>query len=363
MEDIGIYVHIPFCSGKCAYCSFISTVNSTKQPLFIERLLREIDDCRYCGNVTSIYVGGGTPSVLNNGYLSQIFTKIRSKYTVECNSEITTEINPESATEEFLSECERNGVNRISIGLQCADDEILKAAGRRHSVSDFVNAVELAKKHGMDNISADLMLGLPGETDKKIIDSLNLLFELGIRHVSVYSLSVEKGCVMYSKKYLPDEDAMADQYGLVSKILRDNGYERYEVSNFAKEGKFGKHNMKYWLHKPYLGFGPSAHSFFNGLRFANTDKISDYLDGTTKVSEEPISREGAEEEFIMLRLRLNDGISLSEYRRLFDKKFEDGRESRLQKMYDAGVIEKKDDRIFATEKGIYILNYIITELI
>ncbi len=359
----GVYVHVPFCHGKCRYCSFVSTVNPAGQREYVARICDEIAAFGDGDKADTVYFGGGTPSCLYPGAISTIFSALRDKFVFDKNAEITCEANPESATPEFIEECLKNGVNRLSFGLQCADDAVLKTAGRLHTAGDFVRAVKLARLCGIENISADFIIGLEGENRDILTKTLELIDSLDVPHVSAYSLSVEKGCVMYSGKYRPDEDAMADDYEYASDFLRNRGYDRYEISNFAKNGKISRHNTKYWTGADYVGFGPAAHSYYKGYRYANTDNIAAYLGGKNTVSREFIDKPQQREEFIMLRLRLKEGISLSKYRDLFGAELTSEKKNEVEKLLKLGVIDIKNDRLFATDKGVYVLNRIITELI
>lgn len=363
MNSAGVYVHVPYCRGKCAYCSFISTVNGATQKQYVDALRAEIRNCPYNAEIRTVYFGGGTPSCLYRGAIGEITSEIRKKFCVDADAEFTVEANPESATSEFFDECIDAGVNRLSIGLQCADDEVLKKAGRLHTTAGFISAVESARVAGFGNISADLIIGLEGETRSEIEKSLSLLASLDVNHISVYSLSVEKGSFMFSRPYRPNEDKMADDYTFTSAFLKKEGFNRYEISNFAKKGFESRHNLGYWLHKPYLGFGPSAHSFFGGKRFSDTENLAAYLKGVTCIATEEITLEQLKEEYIMLRLRLERGIDLCEYENLFGEKIQEIKKREINRLTAAGVVAQENGRLFATEKGIYVLNYIITELI
>lgn len=363
MNEIGIYVHIPYCASKCKYCSFTSSVNNKTEEQYVSALINEIKSKRTGELVTSVYFGGGTPSVLKNGQINRILSSIRDNYSISDDCEITVEANPESATDEFLDECKLSEVNRLSFGLQCADNEILKKIGRLHTVEQFTEAVNGAKNRGFDNISGDIIIGLEGENDKTVIDSLVLLDSLKIDHVSVYSLSVEKGCIMYTEKYRPDEDLMADRYDLCCEFLKNAGYERYEISNFARNGKVSRHNNKYWTGVDYLGFGVAAHSLRNGVRSENTSSINKYISGVSTVNEILLTKTDYIEEFIMLGLRLKSGISLSKYYKKFGERLEEKKAAEIKKLLGSGIIEIVGDYLRATDKGAYVLNYIITELI
>lgn len=363
MPGIGVYVHIPYCRGKCRYCSFVSTVNLSSQRQYVEALKREIAAFRRGETAETVYIGGGTPSCLYAGAIEEIMDCIGDRFTVEKTAEVTIEANPESTSTQFFDECRRAGINRVSIGLQCANDDVLKKAGRLHSVRQFIDAVKAARAAGIDNISADFIVGLEGETHDDVKNTLDLITSLNIPHISVYSLSVEKGSIMYACAYRPDEDDMADEYVFASDCLRSRGYERYEISNFAKNGQIGRHNRGYWLHKPYIGFGAAAHSYIDGERFSNTENIASYIGGLTTVYREKIDAGQLREEYIMLRLRLKEGIDLNEYKSLFGSELTDVKGGEIQKLKTLGVIDVADNRLFATDKGVYVLNSIITELI
>ena len=226
MPGIGVYVHIPYCRGKCRYCSFVSTVNLSSQRQYVEALKREIAAFRRGETAETVYIGGGTPSCLYTGAIEEIMNCIGDRFTVEKTAEVTVEANPESTSTQFFDECRRAGINRVSIGLQCANDDVLKKAGRLHSVRQFIDAVKTARAAGIDNISADFIVGLEGETHDDVKNTLDLITALSIPHISVYSLSVEKGSIMYACAYRPDEDDMADEYAFASDCLRSRGYER-----------------------------------------------------------------------------------------------------------------------------------------
>lgn len=363
MTNVGVYVHVPFCKAKCRYCSFVSTVNPSGQSLYVGRVTEEIASFRDGLKADTVYFGGGTPSCLYPGALTEIFAAIKNKFAVTGNAEITCEANPESATPEFLEECLKIGVNRLSFGLQCADDGVLKKAGRLHDVAAFVRAVKMAKLSGISNISADFIIGLEGETRDILKKTLDLIVENDIRHVSAYSLSVEKGSIMFRSDYRPDEDAMADDYAFAVDYLRQAGFSRYEVSNFSKNGQISRHNYKYWTHAPYVGFGPSAHSYYDNYRVANTDNIAAYLSGRNERTKEFIDLDQKREETVMLRLRLAEGLDLSEYEKEFGEDLLKQKSAEVKKLSGLGVIGINGERLFVTDKGEYVLNSIITELI
>ena len=362
MEKAGIYLHIPFCRRKCDYCSFVSTPDNSLQDEYLYRLKAEIDACE--GAVAdTVYIGGGTPSTAFRGFLTQVCSALKRKFDLDELKEFTIECNPESVSFGFLSECKTLGVNRLSLGLQSADDEILKSIGRVHTVNDFITAVKRAKSFGIDNISGDLILGLPKQTEKDIENAIELFASLDLSHVSVYSLSVEKGTPLFKSGYKPDDDYQSDLYEFAVSKLKTFGYDRYEVSNFARNGKRAVHNTKYWTGADYYGFGVSAHSLIKGERIANVSSIKEYLLGKTQAERTALTVDDEREEFIMLRLRVVDGLSLSEYERRFSKDLLLEKKTEIDKLLNLGLVKLKGDRLKVEDKGVYLLNSIITELI
>lgn len=310
-----------------------------------------------------MYFGGGTPSVMRRGILSETAELLRSSFDLSELKEFTVEANPDSVTDGFLNECVKAGVDRISMGLQSADDNVLKAIGRAHDVNRFIEAVKSARAYGINNLSSDLILGLPEQTEEDIPKAISLFDGLNIDHVSVYALSVEEGTRLYKSGYKPDEDRQADMYELAVSELGKYGYERYEVSNFARNGKIALHNYKYWTGADYYGFGVAAHSLIGKTRLANTDSLTEYLSGKATETATELTEADEKEEFIMLRLRLSEGLSLNEYREKFGESLLDEKKRQLEKLVKAGAVDIKNGRIIATDKGTYLLNSVITELI
>ncbi len=298
-----------------------------------------------------------------SGYLTEIYETIKEVFDLSALEEFTVECNPDSVTEDFLSECNSLGVTRLSVGLQSANDEVLRAIGRIHSVEKFCQAIELIKKNTACEISSDLIIGLPLEKEGDIEKAIDLLCEFEIDHISLYSLSVEEGTPLYNSEYRPNEDEQADEYERATVYLKEKGYERYEVSNFARNGKIAKHNYKYWTGANYYGFGVSAHSLVDGVRYENTDDICNYLKGNTLKKSFPLTRDDIVEELVMLSLRTVDGLCLSEYETLTGANILKIKKKEIEKLINGGLVEISGDRLIATDKGFYLLNYIITELI
>ena len=369
MKTMGIYIHIPFCNSKCAYCDFVSAVRTDDEKAeYFNRLKEDISE--FSRNeatndrvVDSIYIGGGTPSCVDAGYIADTLGALRSAFDVSANAEISIEANPESLTAQKAKAYAAAGVNRISMGLQAASDELLAAIGRRHTVADFVRAADIAQSL-FPEVSADMMLGLPGQTVRDCERAVKLIAGRGFTHVSAYALKVEEGTPLAASGYVPDADYSADLYDRVSEMLRDFGFEWYEVSNFAVPGHECRHNLRYWRRGEYLGFGVSAHSFFNDERFAVTSDFNAYRAGEG-VSERryiPPDGEEAAEETIMLALRTREGLDLKKFTADFGRDLLSERKDQAELLKEGGYIETDGERLRLTEKGLYVMNDIIVRL-
>lgn len=379
-ESLGIYIHIPFCVSKCKYCAFVSMVagEDDKKRYFVD-LLNEIkfQAQKYSKqySVASIYIGGGTPSCLDYYYIRDLLSCIYKNFAVKNTAEITIEINPNSADRLKIREYILSGVNRFSIGLQSVNPKILKDMGRTHSVQDFEKVVTEIRDYGVKNISADLILGYPGQKLSDIKDILSLLTKLQIPHISTYMLQVEQGTKLKAlvdngAVALPDEDLVVDMYNLIYDTLSKNGYGRYELSNFAKPTFESVHNSAYWKRKDYLGIGLAAHSYIDGTRFANTENISEYAQRIEEKQEIPIdvsknlTKEEMKEEFIMLSLRTKEGIDLEAYKAEFNENLAFKKKSTFATLIKHGFLILTDDNhLVCTSKGFLVLNKIIIELI
>ena len=376
-KPLSLYIHIPFCSSKCTYCSFISKVGtSAEKSQYVSNLLEEIKmrakqfNPRY--EISTIYIGGGTPSCLPDGSISRILNEIYSKMTVRNRAEITLEVNPESVTFNKVLEYSRAGINRISIGLQCAQTSLLSLMGRTHTFDDFENAVNKFRSVGINNISADIILGYPNQKQSDVKETISKLIALNIPHISAYMLNVEEGTQLYDQLKsqnlkLPTEKTTILMYQNVVQQLNKFGYVRYEVSNFAKIGFKSNHNETYWKRREYLGLGPSSHSFVDNIRFANYDSISEY---NKKIeshnfpveSVDHITKEDAKEEFIMLSLRLQEGLDLNEYEKQFGENFAAAKKQKIADLMELKLLKIENDHIKATNAGFLVLNRIILEL-
>ncbi len=378
-KELSLYVHIPYCNSKCEYCNFVSTVSTDSEKLkYVELLKREIvlraNEYNKLYTISTIYIGGGTPSCLPLGSIKDIFQTIYKYFTVKNSAEITMELNPNSVTEEKITEYINSGVNRFSIGLQCVDQHVLLSMGRTHTVDDFDNTISLIRSQGISNISADIMLGYPGQKLKAVQETIDHLVSLNIPHISSYMLSVESGTplqLMVDKgvKYLPKENDTIKMYQTVLKTLTNAGYNRYEISNFAKPGFICKHNKVYWNRSDYLGLGVAAHSYVAGVRFANTEDIKAYFDciiGKNKVpvaEANKISKEEMKEEFVMLSLRTADGLDTTAYQKEFGESFLAKNKDKLANFIKGGfLVIDSQGRVKATDSGFLVLNKLILEL-
>lgn len=379
-KSLSIYVHIPFCVSKCKYCAFVSMVASEddKKRYFVD-LLNEIkiQAKKFASyySVSSIYIGGGTPSCLDYYYVRDLLSCIYKNFAVKNTAEITIEINPNSADKSKIREYVLSGVNRFSIGLQSVNTKILKDMGRTHTVEDFENVVSEIREYGVKNISADLIIGYPGQKLSDIKDTISLLLKLQIPHISTYMLQVEQGTKLKAlvdngTVSLPNEELVIDMYNYVFDTLSKEGYNRYELSNFAKPTFESFHNSVYWKRKDYLGIGLAAHSYIDGTRFANTENIVKYADKIENAGEVPVeiskilSPDELKEEFIMLSLRTKDGIDLDAYKKEFNENLAAKKKDTIAKLIKLGfLILTNENHLICSNKGYLVLNRLILELV
>ena len=369
-KALGIYVHLPFCLKKCNYCDFCSFPRREEDMSgYVSELCRRIETygARAADHtVDTVYFGGGTPTLVPIDLFEKILNVIRKNYHIADGAEISCECNPASCNSEYLSSLFGLGVNRLSIGLQSASDSELRILGRAHSFNDFLATFKGARAAGFSNISADLMYALPSQSLSDFERSLTVLADLSPEHISAYGLKIEEGTPFY-KSYdsleLPDDDEQLGMYLLLCSYLRERGYEKYEISNFARKGMESRHNLKYWSGGEYLGFGVAAHSFFGGERFGNSRDMEAFLRGEDIVFERyvPTSAE-KHDEFVMLSLRLAKGLDLEEYRSRFGKDLLAAHSS-LGSYIDGGFMAIDEGHLSFTDKGFFVSNYILSELI
>ena len=373
---LGIYIHVPFCRSKCQYCDFYSL--SVKDDKLMDGYLSAIcAHIREAGalapgyKVDTIYFGGGTPSFFGAEGMATILTTIRRNFDVDNNAEITFEANPDSVSDKLLSRLRAEGFNRVSLGIQTDDDEVLKKLGRPHSYAQAMSAFHRIRKAGFRNISVDLMYGLPGQTLSAWQSTLENVLTLNPEHISCYGLKLEPGTPMYDYRdyaKLPDDDAQADMYLAAVEILKSHGFRQYEISNFARKGLYSRHNMKYWTGGEYLGFGPSASSDFAGKRFTLVRSLPAYIKGIREqgiiIDEvQEIPRRERAGEYLMMRLRTVSGISAEDYERMFLLSFEPIAEQ-LERNRQLGYVARtEDNRWHLTPKGFLISNTIISDLL
>ena len=366
-DKLGLYVHIPYCVRKCNYCDFCSIPTGALgvPDSYVDRLCKEIDS--YSGSASAprdtVYFGGGTPSLLCVSQMERIVSSIRKSFDVSKNAEITFEANPGTLTPDKAKAFKSLGFNRVSLGLQSIHEKEMKKLGRIHSYEQFLACYHSLRDAGFTNISVDLMYGIPYQTKDSFAESVRALVSLSPEHISAYGLMVEEGTPFYSEDGLPlpSLDDECDMYELASSILSAAGYEHYEISNYAKDGYRSRHNSLYWHLGEYIGVGAAAHSFFGGKRFFNTDDVAAYIDGETGSAEDETV--DLEYEYAMLGLRLKEGFSLSEYENRFGTPFTEGKEELLARLAREGLITLYDGRIALTERGFYLSNSILIEIL
>lgn len=354
------YIHIPFCKSKCKYCSFVSFSDCSRMENYIFALRNEILNSYEGEGLKTLYFGGGTPSLLTPSVLKNL-TEI---FNFSENPEITIELNPDDITAEYLAGIKDAGINRISIGSQTFDDNILKLIGRRHNSAQIINSVESAKKAGFENISLDLIYGLPNQTLEGLEKDLKNCLMLDIQHLSTYGLKIDDGSYwrVNPPKDLPDDDTQADMYELINDIMTKNGFRRYEVSNFSKSGYESKHNLNYWNNSEYYGFGVSAHGYKDGVRYSNFETLEEYLQNPTEHKfSKKLSEKEMLEESIFLGFRKTDGINVKEIEGRFGINFSEKYKSVLNKYSD--FIEKTEFGYALNLKGTLISNVILSEFI
>ena len=374
-DKLGIYIHIPFCRSKCDYCDFYSLPRSeSRMDDYTDALCAHLAETApfAAGHlVDTVYFGGGTPSYLGTKRLVKILKTILKKYKVDKQAEITLEANPDSAGDwKELRTLRRCGFNRLSLGMQSADDEELSEIGRVHTMAQTEAAVEAARKAKFQNLSLDLIYGLPHQTLEGWQKNLSAALDLTPEHLSCYGLKVEEGTPLFARRGtagLPGDDAQADMYLYTVEFLKAQGYEQYEISNFAKPGCASRHNLKYWTLGEYAGFGPGAHSDFGGRRYSFVRDLDRYIDGVLKGgeiidSEELIPQRERGGEYLMLRLRTAQGVEEWEYRSAYFMDFAP-LETRLRQFQAQGWAEQAGGRWRLTPKGFLVSNQLIGDLL
>ena len=362
----GIYIHIPFCKRKCPYCDFYSfTANESKKDSYLNAVLLCLEKwkSKVKDDIDTVYFGGGTPSVFGAERISQVLSYIKMNYNLTSDAEITLECNPSSVSAEFFREVKKAGVNRVSMGMQSAVDKERLALGRLSDTNQVKNAVSFAKESGIDNISLDIMLGVPSQTMESLDESIDFLLSLDIPHISAYMLKVEEGTPfdkMGDSLILPDEDTVTEMYLHTSKRLSSAGYNHYEISNFAKPNMHSRHNTRYWKGQDYIGIGPSAHSFFCGERFYYERDFDSFVAGVEPISD---GFGGDKDEYIMLQLRLAEGLNFAEYEEKFGEKITEEKFKKMKKYEMTGLVNIDEEGLRLTPEGFLLSNMIIGEMI
>lgn len=380
-KRLGLYFHIPFCLSKCAYCDFNSAPAQSVEIVssYISAMIAHIESYKVAAanyEPDTVFIGGGTPTCIPIEELVRLIRAIKKNFKLTRNVEFSIEANPATVTYPTLLKLHRLGVNRLSMGLQSAHENELKALSRRHTRKDFVKSYRMARDARFDNINVDLMFGIPHQTYDSLMHTIRYVCGMSPNHISLYDLKIEPGTAFY-KHYneiaptLPDDDTEADMYLGAIDLLRQNGYLQYEISNFARPGNMCAHNLKYWNCDEYLGFGVSAHSYFNGSRFAFTGDINRYIQGVTvkeskiRITEQCETVEERERmgEYIMLRFRLTAGIDDREFTRRFGYSFESLYGEKCAKFINNGFMTGRNGVFALTPAGMFISNYILSEIL
>lgn len=371
-ESIGIYVHVPFCRQKCFYCDFPSYSGIEHVTAdYVAALCREIGqksgffpECR----IDTIFFGGGTPTLLTHNELLRILEALTHSFSVESDAEISIEANPGTINKEKLRLLRTGGFNRISFGVQSFSDRVLHAAGRIHTATQAIKSICEAQETGFDNVSVDLMYGLPVQTQTDVLSSLKQAIALQISHISAYGLKVEEGtplaaAVEAGQAVLPDEDDELAMYEMTTNFLPENGYARYEISNYARPGQECRHNLKYWRYQPYIGFGAAACSFFADRRLTNTADVSEYIAKVNNCQDPVLTREiidnrTAMAEYSFLALRTSQGISFADFYRLFQVDFQSCYAEQIKRLFQRQLIFCHPDGIRLTSLGMKFGNFV-----
>lgn len=379
-KKLELYVHIPFCVRKCAYCDFLSWAATEEEVAsYLECLEKEIYSYASLARnyeVDTIFIGGGTPSVLSGAQMKELFQVLRSVFVIAEDAEITVEANPGTVTEEKLVAYRKAGMNRISFGLQSADDRELRLLGRVHTYEEFLESYRLARACGFQNVNVDLISAIPGQTVEGFLETLKKVVSLHPEHISAYSLIIEEGTKFFElygkgkegEKELPTEEEEREIYHKTESSLKKYGYEHYEISNYAMEGKECRHNLGYWERKEYLGIGLGAASLLGHDRFKNEDSLSIYME-RTKTGEsvwcekETLSETEEMEEYLFLGLRKIKGVSIKAFENIFHKSLYRCYGNNISRLEKDGLLEESQGYLRLTKKGIDVSNYVFTELL
>lgn len=357
-----LYVHIPFCAHICSYCDFSKVLYDEKWAFsYIKELEKEINSYKIDHKLETIYIGGGTPTCLNDELLEELL-KFLSPFLKD-NGEFTIEGNPENITENKLRILKDEGINRLSMGLESSNEKFLKMMGRKHTYEDTKRAVNLAKRYGISNISVDIIYALPGETLEDLNKDIDALLALDVPHLSSYSLTVSPGTLFYNRGYKEiDDEISAAMYELILNRLEEAGYERYEVSNYAKDKKYSRHNLTYWHDNEYYGVGLGASGYVNNVRYTNTRSLKEYLNGNYVAEKEELTLRSRLEDYFLTNLRLAEGFKKDDFQERFSFSFSNRYKTQLEKLKNDGLLKEDEDSIYPTNKGILLLDRILLTL-
>ena len=357
-----VYIHIPLCKSKCHYCSFISFNKLNLCENYLNALDKQICTNYKGEELKTLYIGGGTPSVLTCSQIRNII----SRFNISKNTEITVETNPEDLGFEYLKDLKNTGINRLSIGCQSFDDEILKLINRRHNSQKVTDSVKIAQNAGFDNINLDFIYGLPNQTESMFLNDLEYAISLGIQHISLYGLKLEEGCYFYKNppKNIADDDTQANMYTKAVELMKNNGFEHYEVSNFARKGYESKHNLTYWNNEEYYGFGVGAHGCENKIRYANSETIEQYIQNPNfHIEETKQTPQSQLEEEIFLGLRKIAGINVENINKKYNIDFEIKYKDILNKYTKLNLLKRTQKGYAFTLEGILLSNVVLADFI
>lgn len=374
MNKAGIYVHIPFCIKKCNYCDFNSfPSDADTQKKYIDALTNEITSLGKINKVSadSVFIGGGTPTLLSESLLEKLITSIKSNFDLDKDTEFTIECNPKTASLKTFRLLKSLGVNRLSIGMQSLDDKILKTLGRCHNVRDFLECYAAAKIAGFENINFDLMFAVPNQSQKRFEQTVQSAVKLYPEHIAAYGLQLEENTYFYehqSDYKFPSDEQNRNMYDFLVSYLEQNGYRQYEISNFAKDGFKSRHNLKYWNLTEYVGLGLGASSFYQGVRYENPVKMDDYLNFAFEFTplwekNQKQSENDLMSEFMFLGLRLNEGVKNSDFIERFGKSIFDIYKDVIDKNVETGLLNKERNRIFLSRKGFDLANCVMSDFL
>jgi|YNPMSStandDraft_1061717.scaffolds.fasta_scaffold03332_6 oxygen-independent coproporphyrinogen-3 oxidase len=368
----GIYIHIPFCKSRCIYCDFFSTTDTFYINKFVDAICYELflrkNEALF--EIKTIYIGGGTPSLLNEEHLEKIFNSLHKHYSLHNVKEITIEVNPDDITIEKLHFYKKLGINRLSFGVQSFDDNITRFLSRRHNAKQSIDAILTAFNVGIENISIDLMYGISGLTEETWINTLQTSLKLNVKHISAYHLTMEENTLLYksymNKDYIPiDEENSVKQYQILCNFMKEAKFEHYEISNYALTGYKSVHNSSYWELEPYMGIGPSAHSYLLNKRRSNINSLELYTKNVFKnkdyYEETVLSKVDIFNEYIMVKLRTKEGIILSKIPEIEEKLFTKFLKN-VSKLKEDGLLTEKNNNLYINEKNWFLSDYVIREL-